>query len=173
MTSHSILKQIALATAISAIAAPAASARPNLAPSETSQHQTATAGLVVRPNPDQQIGQSGTVVRPNPDQQTGQSANDPNASTNTFGQTHTSFNHALDRPGSRPGAGGANLSTLEAIANASGADPATGAQPAITAPSDDFDYSDAAIGAGITAAIAVLIAAGALGLRQRSRTRHP
>jgi hypothetical protein len=188
-TSHPILKQIALAlaisamTAISAIAAPAASGRPNSEPSRTAQSQTSTASLVVRPNPDQQIGQSdtvvrpnpdqqigqsGIVVRPNPDQQIGQSVNDGNASTHTFAQTHTTLD-----PASPPGAGGPSLSTLEAIGNANVADPAGGAQPAIAAPSDDFDYGAAAIGAGITAAIAVLIAAGTLGPRQRNRIRHP
>ena len=52
---------------------------------------------------------------------------------------------------------------------------ATGAvaPPAITAPTDDFDYGAAALGAGITAAIALLIAAGTLRLRQRSRPCHP
>ena len=98
--------------------------------------------------------------------------NDRNASTRTFARTHSSLDHALDGATS-PGAGGASLSTLEAIANASAADAATGARPAITAPSDDFDYGAAALGAAITAAIALLIAAGTLGLRQRSRPRHP
>lgn len=152
-TSHPIHRQITLAIVISAIAVPAASARPNPAPKPTAQNQTTPAGVVVRPNPDQQIGPS-TLVRPNPDQQIGHSgsgAHHPNS----------------------PGAGGASVSTLKAIANASAADPAAVAPPAITAPSDDFDFGAAALGAGITAAIAVLIAAGTVGLRQHSRTRHP
>jgi hypothetical protein len=239
-TSDPILRQITLALAIAAIAAPAASARANQAPSETAQSQTAAAGLVARPNPDQQTGQPGTVarpnpdqqtarpgtvVRPNPDQQTGQSrsggpqslrparasdlaahnhahavikqgstpphatgntprgvaigthplkqtVNDRNVSTHANARTHSRTDHAPNGSSS-PGAGGANLSTLKAIANASVANPAASAPPAITPPSDDFDYGAAALGAGITAAIAVLIAAGTLGLRQRSRTRHP
>ena len=209
-TRHPILTQIGLVVVLCAIAVPAASARPNSEPSRTAQSQTATASLVVRPNPDQQIEQSssGAPQRPRPAQASDLAArnraqavmkhhsasplgtgntprgiaigthplkrtlNDLDASTRTFEQTHPSTDHALDRASS-PGAGGASLSTLEAIANASAADSATGAPPAITAPSDDFDYGAAALGAGITAAIALLIAAGTLGLRRRSRPRHP
>ena len=98
--------------------------------------------------------------------------NDRNASTHTLAHTRPSGDHALYRPNS-PGAGGASLSTLTAIGNASAAGFATGARPAITGPSDEFDYGAAALGAGITAAIALLIAAGTLGLRRRTRPRHP
>jgi hypothetical protein len=41
------------------------------------------------------------------------------------------------------------------------------------APTGGFDYGDAAIGAGITATIAVLITGGSLAARQRSQPRHP
>ena len=43
----------------------------------------------------------------------------------------------------------------------------------LKAPSSDFDWGDAAIGAGIAAAIALLITAGAQVVRQRSQLRHP
>ena len=209
-TSHRVLRQIALAIAISAIAAPAASARLGPPPNETAQGQTAPAILVVRPNPDQQTGRSGGTapqgLRPArasdpavhhrahaavnhataPPLGTGNTprgvaigthplkptVNDRIASTGTFAQTHSRLAHALYRPNS-PGAGGASLATLTAIANASVAAPAAVAPPAITAPSDDFDYGAAALGAGITAAIVLLIGAGTLGLRRRIRPRHP
>lgn len=212
-TNHAIHRQIALAIAISAIAAPAASAGSSPAPSRTAQSHAANASLVVRPNPDQQIGQSGVVVRPNPDQQIGhrgsalgahnraravmnlgttspfrtgnnprgiaiaahppkRTVNDRKALAHAFAQTHSSLDHALYRP-SGPGAGGSSLLTLKAISNAAAVHPTAVAPPAITPPSEDFDYGAAALGAGITAAIAVLIAGGTLGLRQRTRTRHP
>ena len=49
------------------------------------------------------------------------------------------------------------------------------AAPAVTlkAPSNGFDWGDAAIGAGIAAAVALLITAGTLAVRQRSQPRHP
>ena len=209
-TSHPILTQIGLVAVLCAIAVPAASARPNSKLSRTAQSQTATAGRVVRPNPDQQIGQSGsgTAQRLRPAQASDLAArnraravmkhpgasplgtgntprgvaigthppkrtvNDHDALANASAQTHSSSDHARDRASS-PGAGGASLSTLEAIANASAAQSAAVALPASAAPSDEFDYGAAALGAGITAAIALLIAAGTLGLRQRSRPRHP
>ncbi len=208
-TSHPILRQIGLAILLSAIAVPTASARLDPPPNGTAQSQTATASLVVRPNPDQQTAQSrsgtpqslrpargsnpaahnrtqaaikqgsaspletgntprGVAIRTHPLNRT---VNDRNAS-DTFAQTHSSTDHTLDRASS-PGAGGASLSTLEAIANANAADSAALALPASAAASHDFDYGAAALGAGITAAIALLIAAGTLGLRQRSRPRHP
>jgi hypothetical protein len=45
--------------------------------------------------------------------------------------------------------------------------------PTVETPSNGFDYGDAAIGAGITAAIALLITAGTLTVRQRRQLRHP
>jgi hypothetical protein len=209
-SSHRVLRRIVLVLAISAIAAPAASARLDPPPTGTAQSQTAPASLVVRPNPDQQTGRTGSSaqqsLRPARVSEpavhhrvhvlvkhasasalgTGNTprgvaiamhplkptVNDHVASTGTFEQTHSSLEHALYRPNS-PGAGGASLATLTAIANASAAAPGAVAPPAITAPSDDFDYGAAALGAGITAAIALLIAAGTLGLRQRTRARHP
>jgi hypothetical protein len=43
----------------------------------------------------------------------------------------------------------------------------------LKAPSDGFGWGDAAIGAGIAAAIALLITAGAQVVRQRKQLRHP
>jgi hypothetical protein len=209
-TSYRFLRQIVLAIAISAIAAPAASARLDPPPTGTAQGQTAPASLVVRPNPDQQTGQPGSSAQQSlrPARASDPAAhnrahaavkhasasalgtgntprgvaiathllkrtvNDRDASTDTIARTHSGLAHALYSPNS-PGAGGASLATLTALANASAAAPVAVARPAITAPSDDFDYGAAALGAGITAAIALLIAAGTLGLRQRSRPRHP
>ncbi len=197
-TNHRIVRQITLAIALGAVAVPTASAQPNSEPGATAQSRTAAVSVAVHPNPDQQTYMPSLVVRPNPDQQVGQSGggapshvtrntprgvaidtdppkptvNDLRADTRTFAQTHSVLEHGLGRPNG-PGADGASLSTLKTIGNAGAAEAAASAPAAITAPSDDFDYGAAAIGAGITAAIAVLIAAGTLGLRRPDRPRHP
>ena len=194
MPSHPILKQIALAIALGAIAVPAASARANSEPSRTAQSQTASASLPVRPKPDQQPGQAEASLanRPPSDGPCSEVCSAggysvANRSTPRNEDSGATLSHD-PRPRSAVFAtsshGSLNANTPTDASPASCGDvcsghgygsvgPAAGAPPAITAPSDDFDYGAAALGAGITAAIAVLIAAGTLGLRQRGRTRHP
>jgi hypothetical protein len=202
-TSQRMLRQIGLAVAISATLLPAASARANPVPGPTAQSQTATAIVRPNPDQQiGQSGSVGpqslraarasdlaaavTKQRSASALETGdnprgvaigthppkRTLNDRQALANTFAQAPSNTDHALYRPSS-PGAGGGSLSTLKAIANTGAADSAASAPPAITAPSHNFDYGAAALGAGITAAIAALIAAGTLGVRQRSRTGHP
>jgi hypothetical protein len=63
-----------------------------------------------------------------------------------------------------------------AVFNSARPNPAAGgAHPtaAASTPSNGFDWGDAAVGAGVAAAIAALVTAGSLGLRQRSQPRLP
>ena len=58
-------------------------------------------------------------------------------------------------------------------AYANTAHPIATAPPTLKPTSNGFDWGDAAIGAGITAAIALVLTAGSLAVRQRSQPRHP
>jgi hypothetical protein len=51
--------------------------------------------------------------------------------------------------------------------------PVPNATPTNAAPSTGFDYGDAAIGAGITGGLVLLVTAGTLTVRRRSQPRHP
>jgi hypothetical protein len=42
----------------------------------------------------------------------------------------------------------------------------------VTAPSNGFDYGDAAVGAGVMAGLTLLGTAGALTIRRRTQLRH-
>jgi len=47
------------------------------------------------------------------------------------------------------------------------------AAPTLEAPGNGFDWGDAAVGAGVTAAIGLLIAAASIAVRHRAEPRHP
>ena len=47
------------------------------------------------------------------------------------------------------------------------------ATPTLTTPGNGFDWGDAAVGAGVVAAIGLLIAAASVAVRHRSEPRHP
>ena len=47
------------------------------------------------------------------------------------------------------------------------------ASPTLKAPGNGFDWGDAAVGAGVAAAIGILIAAASVAVRHRSEPRHP
>ena len=58
-------------------------------------------------------------------------------------------------------------------AYASAAPRVAGSTPISNAPSNGFDYGSAAVGAGLTGAIVLLMTAGTLTIRRRSQLRHP
>ena len=55
----------------------------------------------------------------------------------------------------------------------SNSNPVPAATPTSGAPTNGFDYGDAALGAGIAGGVALMIGAGTLGARRRSQLRHP
>jgi hypothetical protein len=160
---------IALALAVSAIAAPAASARFD---QEPHQQLPVTPPTVSSPAQPQTSG-SRPEVQPNPDQQTPQTA--PVAPilrrvpASALAAVNSAKEHALvyHVPQS------ARYSTADVNAYTPSAHPVAAAAPSLKAPSNGFDWGDAAIGAGITAAIALLMTGGGLAVRQRSAPRVP
>jgi len=153
---------IASALAITAIGAPAASARFDPAPIGTAQSQTTTSAPVVRSNPDQQTAQSGPaappILRP------------------ARGSEQAALNRAQAAEARASSSGlppTARYSSADLNAYASTVHPVAATTPTVKAPSDGFHYDDAGIGAGITAAMLLLIAAGTVAVRERSQPRHP
>jgi hypothetical protein len=66
----------------------------------------------------------------------------------------------------------ARYSDAELNAYVTTAHPSAVAPPTLTAPGTSFDWGDAAIGAGIAIAVALLIAGSTLAVRQRRQPRH-
>ena len=142
----------ASALAIAAIAASAASAH---IPHELGL--STTADSVVRPNPDQQTS-SGT-----PAIQRSSEAAQVAAHNRAEALKQRALAYSLPRTAPYSVANAADVASSRPVA---------GTAPTVPTSSDGFDYGDAAIGAAIVAAIAVLITAGALGLDRRSQPRH-
>ena len=151
---------IASALAITAMAAPAASAQSE--PHWSAQNQTTTASQVVRPNPDQQNAQTGAgappILRP-------ARASELPAINRAQAQEAQGLAYNLPRT--------ARYSDTEMNAYASAAPRVAGSTPISNAPSNGFDYGSAAVGAGLTGAIVLLMTAGTLTIRRRSQLRHP
>jgi hypothetical protein len=149
---------IASALAITAMAAPAASAQSE--PHWSAQNQTTTASQVVRPNPDQQNAQTGAgappILRP-------ARASELPAINRAQAQEAQGLAYNLPRT--------ATYGNTEMNAYAS--HPVAGSAPFSNTPSNGFDYGAAAVGAGLTGAIVLLITAGTLTIRRRSQLRHP
>ncbi len=161
---------IAMALAVSAIAAPAASARFAQEPNQQLLVTPPTASAAHSSPAQTQAAGARAEVQPNPDQQTPQTAPVPPILHRVQPSRLAAVNRAKEHafayrvPASaRYGTAGLNASaTVKAAAV-----PA----PTLSAPSNGFDWGDAAIGAGITAAIALMITAGSLAVRQRSQPR--
>jgi hypothetical protein len=151
---------IAGALSIAAIAAPAASARINLEPT-TAQSRATTPSQVVRPNPDQQTTQTSPVTPPI--LRTAR-ASELAAINRANAQEQAALSY-------RPPAT-ARYSSADTKAYARTIHPVAASAPTLKAPGGGFDYGDAAIGAGITAAIALLLTAGTLTVRRRSQPQH-
>jgi hypothetical protein len=123
-----------------------------------SQTQTTRPRPEVHPGPHQQIKQGGLVSPPI----SGRARRSQVAAAE--GLTELALANHVPPSGRRSNANlNANAATDRPVA----------AARTLTAPSSDFDWSDAAIGAGIAAAIALLITAGAQVVRQRNQLRHP
>jgi hypothetical protein len=141
--------------AIAAMAAPLASARPDLEPQPAIPGSTTTAhAAVVRPNPDQQAAQTATGVPP------------------SLSRSQASELAAIDRAKAAslandvPPQGAYSTAALTTAATPLAA-------PTLKAPSSGFDWGDAALGAGVAAAIGLLIAAASVAVRHRTEPRHP
>lgn len=127
--------------------------------------QTAAGTPVVLPNPDQQSARAGVVgppvLRPAPRSElaamTRAKANEEAAITYrpTLGARYS---------GADTAAYAAALSSTTVAATVNTA--------TVKAPGNGFDYGDAAVGAGVTAAFMLLIAAAALNLRRRRQPQH-
>ncbi|MBV8990993.1 MAG: hypothetical protein JO372_20760 [Solirubrobacterales bacterium] len=157
---------IAATLMIGAIAAPAASAQFDLAPAGTpsgrAQSQATTGAPVARPNPDQQTARTGPVGPP--------ILRRPRASE--LPAINRAQAQEADRLAYNPPRT-ARYSNTEMNAYASAAHPVAAPTPISNAPSNGFDYGAAALGAGITGAIVLLITASTLTIRRRSQVRHP
>jgi hypothetical protein len=164
----------AIALAIGAFAAPAASAQlfdpnpPNgfsvnpstryATPVPTPQTHTTAPRPEVHANPDEQATLPGPVPPP------------------ILHQARGSRLAAIDRAKEQalanhvPPTGRYSSADLNGYAAA--AHPSAAASPAPKSPNNGFDWGDAAIGAGITAAIALALTAGSLAVRQRRQPRY-
>ena len=162
---------IAGALVIAAITASAATAQFNLGPRQRLYVNPSTGYATpalsqsqagrrpeVHPSPHRQIQQAGLAAPPT----TGLARRSPLTATEDPIQQALA-NHV-------PPSG--RQSNAKLNANATTGRPIAAAQT-LKAPSTDFDWGAAAIGAGIAAAIALLITAGTQVARQRSQLRHP
>jgi len=140
---------IASALAITAIAAPAASA------------MQSEQGLVLSRGVGQQNAETGgapPILRP---------ARASELSAINRAQAQEAQRLAYNVPRT------ARYSDTEMNAYASAAPRVAGSTPISNAPSNGFDYGSAAVGAGLTGAIVLLMTAGTLTIRRRSQLRHP
>jgi hypothetical protein len=119
---------------------------------------------------------SGTSVLPNPDQQTQQGGQ---VGPPILQVLHGSQVQALHREEVRKQAAasytppaGATISTAPFNVYTGTTHPGVGSPPTAKEPSDGFDYGDAAIGAGLAAAITLLVSAGIVVLRRRGQLQH-
>ena len=144
--------------AIAAIAGPVASARPNLEPLPT-VHVSATTAHA-------------TVVKPNPDQQAPQAAQTATGVPPALSRSQASEIAAIDRAKATslandvPPKGPYSTAALTTAATPLAA-------PTLKAPASGFDWGDAAVGAGVAAALGLLIAAASVAVRRRAEPRHP
>ncbi|MBV9798296.1 MAG: hypothetical protein JO039_09645 [Solirubrobacterales bacterium] len=145
---HHRHRKIALpiALAIAAIPPSTAAARPYLDPGSNLQHQATTPAAIAQPHPDRHTAPAELglppVLRP-------ARASEQQAITRAETQE---VNALADTPPQ-----GARYSNAEQNAYAPATAPVATTPPAAGGSSNAFDYGDAAIGAGITAAIALLI----------------
>ncbi|MBV9417537.1 MAG: hypothetical protein JO363_21305 [Solirubrobacterales bacterium] len=153
-------RRIAAALMISAIAAAAASAQFDLAPSGRAQSRATTIAPVARPNPDEQTAQSVPVGPP------------------ILPRAGASEQAAINRAQAREAQAlayslspAARYRMEELNANASADHPVAATTPTVKAPGGGFDWGDAGIGAAGGLALSMLGLGGALVVSQR-RTRQ-
>jgi hypothetical protein len=163
---------VASALAIAAIAAPAASARLDLGPQQRLYDVNPSTGYAIPVAPPQaQTTSPSPEVHPNPDQQATQSGSGVPPISHLSRPAQIA---AIERLKEQ-----ALLNHVPPYARDSNADvntrahPVAAPAPTLKAPDNGFDWGDAAIGAGITLTLALLITAGGFAVRQRSQPRHP
>jgi hypothetical protein len=161
---------VASALAIAAIAAPAASARFDLGPQQRPYDVNPSTGYAVPVAPPQaQTTGPSPEVHSNPDQQATQSG--PGVPPMSHPATPAQL-AAIERLKEQ-----ALVNHVPPNGRHSNADVNTRAHPVaapastLKAPDNGFDWGDAAIGAGITATLVLLITAGSVAGRQRSQPR--
>ena len=128
-------------------------------PVPTPQTRTTAPRPEVHANPDQQATQTGRVSPAPPNQARGSRVAAINRAKEQALANHvppTGRYHKADL--------NTHATTVHPIATAA---------PTLKSTSNGFDWGDAAIGAGITAAIALVLTAGSLAVRGRSQPRHP
>jgi hypothetical protein len=156
---------IAVALAVAAIAAPAASARFDLVPagaqSGSAVSPITSASPAVRPNPDQQSARAG-VVGPPLLQRVAPSERE------AINRAEAQQERALAYSPSRS----ARYSSATTNAYASSARPVAVSDSTVKAPGSGFDFGAAAIGAGVIATLALLVTAGTLAVRRRTQLQH-
>jgi uncharacterized protein (TIGR03382 family) len=151
--------------ALTAIAAPAASARLDLAPagaqSGRAESQATSNRPAVRANPDQQTTPSSEVIPP---------ILRPARASELQAINRAKVQEAAALSYSPPPT--ARYSLAETNAHAQIDQPVAPPASIVKPTSNGFDYGDAAIGAAITAALALLITAGALVMRRRGQPQQ-
>jgi hypothetical protein len=163
---------VASALAIAAIAAPAASARFDLGPQQRPSDVNPSMGYAVPVAPPQaQTAGPSPEVHPNPDQQATQSgAGNPPISHLSRPERIAAIERLKELVllNHVPPNGRDSNADLNATAH-----PIAAPAPTLKAPDNGFDWGDAAIGAGITLTLALLITVGSFAVRQRSQPRYP
>ena len=162
---------VASALAIAAIAAPAASARFDLGPQQRPYVNPSTGYVVPVAPPQAQTPGPSPEVHPNPDQQATQSGTGkPPISHLSRPQQIAAIERLKELAllNHVPPSGRDSKADVNTTAH-----PVAAPAPTLKAPDDGFDWGDAAIGAGITLTLALLITAGSFAVRQRSQPRHP
>jgi hypothetical protein len=173
-TARSTLIAGALAIAAIAIAVPAASARVALDPQQGVYVNPSKVSVTPVPVPIGQTTSPGPEVHPNPDQQTPQTSPVvPPILHRVQGSQLAAVNRAKAQALASRLPATARYSNADLNGYATAAHPVAAATPTLKAPSNGFDWGDAAIGGGIAAAAALLITAGALTVRHRAQPRHP
>ncbi len=111
-------------------------------------------------------------MKPNPDQQARQAAQTATGVPPGLSRSQASEIAAIDRAKATsmandvPATGPYSTAALTTAATPV-------ATPTLQSPDNGFDWGDAAVGAGVTAAIGVLIAAASVAVRHRTEPRHP
>jgi hypothetical protein len=93
------------------------------------------------------------------------------APTSQVSALHHSEAHARTAHAYRPQPG-ARFSTASLSVYARGSQPVSGASATAKDPGDDFDYGAAAIGAGVAAAVVLLVSGSIVVVRRRGQLQH-
>ena len=166
LTAHSRTIETLAVALIAAALVPSASAGYRLTHREAARlaqqsRQSASSTTIVRPNPDQQSTQSGSVGPPTLPVAR---AAEPAAMNWAAEPREAARSHSLRQ------AAPYNSAAFNAYATL--AHPVAASSPKVKAPDDGFDYGAAAVGAGLTVTIVVLITAGGLIMRRRRRPQY-